>query len=278
MLKHEIISHVDALPVFFNDYEQGTQLIPSHWHKHFEFVCIKKGSMVITTNHTTYTLHAKDIFVVNSGQIHMTRIPTYAHVILLQIPFETIKKSIPDHSNIQYNPHLTYSDSATSVSVQRLYDLIEEMSQIYDEKEQGYILHFSSKLYELMYVLYSEHTTDVNQLNQTTSEKHLVHLQKAINYMTEHYSSPMTLKDITTYLALNPEYFCRLFKKHMGQTFLEYLNQIRLVHIFNDLKNTDMTITALQQKHGFTNYKLFNRMFKATYGCVPSEIRKNGIS
>ena len=29
----------------------------------------------------------------------------------------------------------------------------------------------------------------------------------------------------------------------------------------------------IAEKHGFTNYKLFNRMFHEIYGCTPREIR-----
>lgn len=32
---------------------------------------------------------------------------------------------------------------------------------------------------------------------------------------------------------------------------------------------------SFSHKHGFTNYKLFNRMFKEIYGCTPREVRQD---
>ena len=67
---------------------------------------------------------------------------------------------------------------------------------------------------------------------------------------------------------------CRFFKKHMGVTFLEYVNSIRLSHIHQDLLETDEAISVLLERHGFLNYRLFVRMFRNAYGCSPSALRR----
>ena len=75
-------------------------------------------------------------------------------------------------------------------------------------------------------------------------------------------------------LSLTPEYFCRLFKKYTGQTFLTYVNQIRLQYFHSDLLQTDESITYLMNKNGITNYKVFLRSFKEAYGMPPGQLRK----
>ena len=57
-------------------------------------------------------------------------------------------------------------------------------------------------------------------------------------------------------------------------TFLEFVNQVRFSHICEDIIRTDTSITDLLDRHGFTNYKLFRRLFHEKYGCTPSEKRK----
>ena len=71
------------------------------------------------------------------------------------------------------------------------------------------------------------------------------------------------------------KYFCRFFKKHMGLTFLEYQNEIRLSRIYKDILTTDLKIADILEKHGFTNYKLFRKMFQYHFHATPTEIRKN---
>ena len=70
------------------------------------------------------------------------------------------------------------------------------------------------------------------------------------------------------------QYFCRFFRKSMGITFLEFVNQVRFSHVCRDILHTDQSIMEILVRHGFTNYKLFRRMFPETYGCTPSAKRK----
>ena len=74
---------------------------------------------------------------------------------------------------------------------------------------------------------------------------------------------------------LQPEYFCRKFKQYMGQTYLEYLNDVRISHIYKDLINTNDTLCSILETHGFTNTKLFYRIFKEKFKCTHKHIRKN---
>ena len=60
----------------------------------------------------------------------------------------------------------------------------------------------------------------------------------------------------------------------MGTTFLKYLNSVRLEHFYTDLTNTDLSISELIERNGFTNYKMFMKFFKDTYGNTPRETRK----
>ena len=69
--------------------------------------------------------------------------------------------------------------------------------------------------------------------------------------------------------------FLSLFQKNMGVTYFQYLNEIRLSHIYRDLTSTDLPLKVLLEKHGFTNYKLFRKMFYEQFATTPGEYRKN---
>lgn len=66
-----------------------------------------------------------------------------------------------------------------------------------------------------------------------------------------------------------------VFKKKMGVTFLEYQNEYRLSFIYKDLINTKAPVHVILERHGFTNYKLFRRMFQEHFGCTPTKVREN---
>lgn len=60
----------------------------------------------------------------------------------------------------------------------------------------------------------------------------------------------------------------------MGITFLEYQNEYRLSFIYRDLITTKDPVHVILERHGFTNYKLFRRMFLEHFGDTPTKIRK----
>ena len=71
--------------------------------------------------------------------------------------------------------------------------------------------------------------------------------------------------------------FLSPFRKYTGQTFLAYVNQIRMEHFHTDLLETDKNITFLLDKNGITNYKGFLRKFKEAYGESPKEVRRKQL-
>ncbi len=94
-----------------------------------------------------------------------------------------------------------------------------------------------------------------------------------ISYVETNFRDPISLLDISGHLGLTKEYFCRFFKKNMGISFLRYLNDVRLSHIYQDIQNTDAPIAEIMERNGFTNQKLFNQSFKKQYGQTPSAVR-----
>ena len=102
----------------------------------------------------------------------------------------------------------------------------------------------------------------------------LERLAEMTAYIEEHHAEKISLEEIASHFYLSREYFSRFFRQNMGVTFSRYVNQIRLMHIYHDLCSTGEGVMELSEKHGFANYKLFNRMFREIYGCKPSDVRK----
>lgn len=55
---------------------------------------------------------------------------------------------------------------------------------------------------------------------------------------------------------------------------MEYQNEVRLSHIYQDLIITNDTLHQILEYHGFTNYKLFRKVFFEHFQATPSQIRK----
>lgn len=273
MTTHEIITPKAQLPVYFDIYQSNNLLVPSHWHTHLEVLYILHGIIYIVRNDEKYTISKNDLFVVNSGDIHYTRSVGSAEVLLLQIPYEFLNQSIYQYNTIHFREYYPHSEFKEDASFQKMIAHLLLMRKLYKKGEEGYQFLFNSNLHLFLHILYTHYSTCQNLVEKNKDIKHLARLREIIAYVEQHYMEPLTLTEAASLVALNPEYFCRSFKKYMGFPFMEYVNLVRLTHIHSDILETDDSITNIQERHGFSNYKVFNRMFKEVYGCLPSKLR-----
>lgn len=273
MPNHEIIVSKTGLPVYFAIYKTINQLIPSHWHNHLEIIYIFQGTMNIVRNNEKYTLNGNDLFIVNSGDIHFTRSLGAVELLLLQIPYELLDNSISKYETIKFREFFPQRALNTNPLFQKLVQHLLSMRALYEAGEDGYQFIFNSHLNLFLHTLYSHFAIRQNPEEKNKAAIYLSRLKKIFTYVEQNYMEHITLKDAASLVSLNPEYLCRSFKKYTGFTFLEYVNMVRLTHIHSDILSTDDNITVIQERHGFTNYKVFSRIFKETYGCTPSKLR-----
>lgn len=277
---YEIIKENDLLPAFFRSVECTSHTIPAHWHQYVEIIYLTSGKMTAVIQAETYELSAGDILIINSEDIHMTqthgKITTY---FLLQISAAQLKNFFPDFALLRFDTQIPSTKSrlspkTTSSSNSSLYDVgtsMMEMNTIFQQKEDGYPLLFSARLHELLYYLYRNHSTWLPTRKQ---DRNFTQILEILEWIQLHYKETLNLTEAATQLGFSREYFCRLFKKYTGQTFLEYVNNIRAMKLYEDLKTSDDSITFLMEKHGITNYKVFLHTFQKLYGCTPQKIRK----
>ena len=100
-------------------------------------------------------------------------------------------------------------------------------------------------------------------------------INQAIKYIKEHISQSFSLKDISSYLAVNSAYLSRLFKKNTGKTIVTYINDEKMKMARELIESGALTLKEVALATGFQNYNHFYLLFKETYGISPSEIKKS---
>jgi len=100
------------------------------------------------------------------------------------------------------------------------------------------------------------------------------YINRAIQFMQEHYGAEISINDICSLIYLSPCHFKRVFKEHTGQTPYQYLMKIRLEKAKEILKTTDSPIEEVAKQCGFVNSGHFSTVFKRKMGVSPSEYRK----
>ena len=272
---HEIIHDDSSLQLFFEPVHLENLYSPLHWHSHLEILYVQKGYMTAFVNEKKYTLKKDDMLIVSPRDLHSTRAYGSLDYILLEIPYDYLARSLEHFPLLQFQ---TFFPSITMNATQKkLRELLFKLLTLYEQKEDGYQLLFSSVIYEFIYILYKNHSKIITAGNNEKENRNFIRIEETIRYVKQNYRSEISLSDISGRLNVSPEYFCRLFKKHTGQTFTEYLNAVRMMHFYQDLMHTNYSVNDLLERNGIRNYKVFIRMFKDTYKTTPHKLRK-GLS
>ncbi|NIE79582.1 helix-turn-helix domain-containing protein [Asaia sp. As-1742] len=88
-------------------------------------------------------------------------------------------------------------------------------------------------------------------------------------------ADPATLRheDIAASLGMTASGFSRQFRAVTGETFMSFVQRLRIDHACHLLSTTHDAITVVCLKAGFGNLSNFNRVFLSLRGCTPRQFR-----
>lgn len=93
-------------------------------------------------------------------------------------------------------------------------------------------------------------------------------------YLTNNFEAKVTLEDMAEMAHMSPSYFHNAFKTFTGKTPYEFLAEKRILNAKRLLINTDLPISEIAEKCGYTSQSYFNYAFKQGSGRTPKEYRK----
>ncbi len=93
------------------------------------------------------------------------------------------------------------------------------------------------------------------------------------NHVKTHFKEDIPLEDIAKKVSMTIPSFCRYFKKITNKTFVQFVNEYRLVHASKLLGEHTLSITEVCFESGFNNFSHFNKSFKNFTGQNPSTYR-----
>ncbi len=115
-------------------------------------------------------------------------------------------------------------------------------------------------------------TMTVGTRHKLTKEE--TRLNQVRIYVTCNAERQITLDDIARHLGMSRSSFCSFFKKASGQTFVNYLNDVRLERAGEMLQSTSLTVSEISAKVGFNDTPYFHRAFRRKFGVSPQLFRK----
>lgn len=129
----------------------------------------------------------------------------------------------------------------------------------------------SMVLTNLLIAASGPHQNLFNEENERTLSNTLT---RTLDYIHDRASDLVTLTDLTRHSGVGLRTLQIQFKRHLGCTPLEYLRDVRLSAVRDELGNAqsdETTVTDVASRWGFYNLGRFSGIYRAKYGELPSE-------
>ena len=271
---HEQLTNLDETGFGVIYEEKPSSYMPPHWHQAVELLLFVRGKVTCKFSHSTFQAQPGDVYLINSHDVHETRCTRNAKYLCVHILPSAMCRYVPNFDRLNFSLKFDPDHPVLSAAYEKLKIHLQRILELKEGKEESDPLELHARLFGLASILvkYFSQPMAVEETKMQRSD--MTRLEPLLEYTKLHHQEDLNLDDAANSLGLNKEYFCRLFKKNMGVSYLTYLNQVRATAVCRELESSDDPIGEIGERHGFTNPKMMSQYFKELYGCTPSEKRK----
>lgn len=116
------------------------------------------------------------------------------------------------------------------------------------------------------------------QMQGVVNDAELDQINPIVARITENVAQSPSAGVFAAELGMSESRFSRFFRRMTGNTYTDFVNQVRINRACQLLMSTDRYVTNICYDVGFNNVANFNRRFREIKGVTPSEFRKQAES
>lgn len=254
--------------------------IPFHWHPEFEMFSIREGCVICQTNDRILHLKKGDGMFINTNVLHAL-FPDKGN--------DCIYNTVVFDASLLGQPGGTIYDSLvtpvlTNTSLESFYFSknipwqkeilcsIEEIITLEFENSPCLELEILERMARIWKLFYKNTVNILPQISHSTRD--ITRMKQAMTFIQNYYQQPITLTDISNSCSLSQSECCRLFKRILHQSPVEYVVSVRVNKSLPLLAEDSLTITEIAGLTGFQSSSYFAETFRKLTGISPSQYRK----
>lgn len=251
----------------------------AHWHQEVELLLVTEGEMIVYDQKSSQTLRAGELAIFGSGDHHAyqtNELPSKC--ILLIFPANLLGNRIWPYGKRFISAFATHALVAgDSVKENSLLDVHQELLRLLvapkgkNDAERHLLLGMLHRICGLIFQVLP--TAAWSDAEEKLLNSRLLRLQNMLERVESHYRQEITATEMAKQLNLSYHHFTRLFTEYVGMGFQEFVNSKRLQDADELLATTDLSITEVAFRCGFNSLRTFNRLYRSTYQCAPSDRR-----
>lgn len=242
------------------------------------FIVVLEGKKVVYKPKETLTIVTGEAFFIPNGSHLLSEVISEAkkfRSLMFFLTEEYIDRFLDKH--VEYNLD---TDSETRKYKPEVFKLdienphchsLKSITPYFLENQQYKDDDFKDRLEEMLLLLLS--TEDgLNHFSRLKNRLTPDTIDLA-QYMDQNYTKPFTVDKFATESGNSLSTFKRYFKEVFNTTPKRWINEKRLNLAYVLLQNTDITISDLCFKVGYSNLSYFIQLFKTKYGITPKKFR-----
>lgn len=245
----------------------------SHSHQFYEIYYLRRGERNYFINGKLYPIKSGDVVVLNPYDVHRTtssKIEEFERVLIYFKSEFLFDDALSTHLRL-----LPFSPDAQIVRFppqKQAYieKLIFKMLYECTQKRRGFHIYLKSLLTNLLIKIYRQSLSPIYQMNKPNHKQ----IEQITTYLNQNYDKALTLDLVSEQFCLSKYYLSRMFKKHTGFNFSEYIQSIRIREARHQLLETNKKVSEIAKQVGFTSIAHFNKVFKKHTNTSPSKYRR----
>ncbi len=241
--------------------EQSRQ---EHFHQEIEFIYVVDGGIDLILAGTLCHLTKESIILINSNRPHAWHFTGSNLLCRIYIDYAFLMRFLQKHFVSFWCNSLLNKDKGYAKLRSILLPLIRE----YSAQNGKDTFRMQAMKYQLLECLERDFLLQGSYKGMDIDDERI---EQALEYINAHYAGKISLREAASQLFISEAYLSRLFKKVTGQNFIEYANSVRLHYAVESLLYSRKSVTVISEECGFSNPSAFNKLFKKTYGCSPTQ-------
>lgn len=225
--------------------------------KHMYFIpAFTIHTNICKSNFVHYYLHIYEDHYSDNDWLDHWKFPVEIEATDLDLALFKRLCEINPHMTLQKSDPTTYDNNPTLMQ-----NLIKNRQRAFCDKveSRGIVFQLLSRFFKQ---------------GQSKIEMEDNRIAKTVLYIRKHLNEAIELEKLAEISCLSKDHFIRLFKKELGTTPLQYINQKKIEKAQLLLITEELAVKEIAFQLAFDDYSYFNRLFKKTAGVTPQEYRR----
>ena len=225
--------------------------------KHMYFIpAFTIHTNICKSNFVHYYLHIYEDHYSDNDWLDHWKFPVEIEATDLDLALFKRLCEINPHMTLQKSDPTTYDNNPTLMQ-----NLIKNRQRAFCDKveSRGVVFQLLSRFFKQ---------------GQSKIEMEDNRIAKTVLYIRKHLNEAIELEKLAEISCLSKDHFIRLFKKELGTTPLQYINQKKIEKAQLLLITEELAVKEIAFQLAFEDYSYFNRLFKKIAGVTPQEYRR----